>query len=369
MPFDNGTVTLTIFRLPMDLPENVLELLHAARAGMLDSVKDEPVYGWVSGRHLLESDINEETAICGGHIYVNLRKAERKIPTQLMTAICRREELVYMQANDCTVVPRKVKRQIKMDAIEKHLMKMPPTLTATPLVVDRTSNYLYLGTASNAQIDDFISKFIHAVGIEPHQVNPEYIMEHELKSTSFDLPELVLTSEKIDDGMPAQNTPARDFLTWLWFAMETDDNMVQLEDLGDFFMMPDGPLTFVYDDAAGAAETTIKKGGSPLRSAEAKAALKVGKKLKKAKILLARDTQIWSCTFDADKFAFSGLTLPEGEAMNDVHAVFEERITNIDIFRQAFTAFFIKYVETVQSDDWSAKEAELIKWAEERDSC
>ena len=160
MPFDNGTVTLTIFRLPMDLPENVLELLHAGRSGMLDAVKEEPMIGWVSGRHLLESDINEETAICGGHIYINLRKAERKIPSALMTAICRREELVYMQANDCVTVPRKVRRQIKQDAIEKHLMKMPPSLAAIPVVIDRNTNYLYLGATSNAQIDDFISKFI-----------------------------------------------------------------------------------------------------------------------------------------------------------------------------------------------------------------
>ena len=368
MPFDNGTVTLTIFRLPMDLPENALELFHAGRAGMFDAVKEEPLIGWVSGRHLLESDINEETAICGGHIYVNLRKAERKIPSALMTAICRREELVYMQANDCVTVPRKVRRQIKLEAIEKHLMKMPPSLTAIPVVIDRRSNYLYLGATSNAQIDDFISKFINAIGIEPHQVTPDYILEHELKTTVISLPELVLTKEKTG-GMADDAVIGRDFLTWLWFYSETNGNMLEVGELGEFAMMLEGPLTFIHDDAAGAAETSIKKGGSPLRSAEAKAALNVGKKLKKAKILIARDEQVWTCTFDADKFGFGSLALPEGEAMDDHHAIFEERITNIDIFRQVMTEFFKKYAETLMADNWSETEQEIIKWAEERDSC
>ncbi len=366
MPFDSGNITLTFFRLPASLPENVLDLLHAGRAGTLDAVKTEPVYGWVSGRHLLESDINEETAICGGHIYINLRKAERKIPSTLLTAICRREELVFMQANDCTVVPRKVRRQIKQDAMEKHLMKMPPSLTATPVVIDKNSNNLYLGTASNAQIDDFVSKFINAVGIEPHQITPDYIMEVEMQSTSFDIPILTIADENDDTGYPTPSTPARDFLTWLWYYMENEGEMLEIEDLGLFGVCVDGPLTFAYSDND-RGETTIKK-GNPLRSPEAQTALTIGKKLKKSKLMIARDTQIWSCTFDADKFAFSGLTLPEGEEMGDVHSVFEERITNIEIFRKVITAFFVKYVNLTTSDDWKDTEAKIVKWAEERET-
>ena len=35
------------------MPENYLELFAKHSAGKLDDVKDEPVLGWVSGRHLL----------------------------------------------------------------------------------------------------------------------------------------------------------------------------------------------------------------------------------------------------------------------------------------------------------------------------
>ena len=73
-------------------------------------------------------------------------------------------------------------------------------------------------------------------------------------------------------------------------------------------------------------------------SAEAKAALAVGKKLRKAKILMARgDADKWSFTFDADTFTITGLTLPETEEM-ELNARFEERVIFLDTGRQPLHA-------------------------------
>ena len=104
-----------------------------------------------------------------------------------------------------------------------------------------------------------------------------------------------------------------------------------------------------------------------MRSAEAKAALIVGKKLKKAKFTMARGEDVWTGTFDADHFAFSGLSLPEGEEM-DIHTRFAERIMNLDIFQNAIKAYFKKFAETVRSMTWPETEKKLQKWSLERDS-
>jgi len=363
MPFEHGTFAVSIFKLASKLPENYLELFAADTAGMLDQVKDEPQIGWVSGRHLLESKIDEETAICGGHLYLNLRKAERKIPSVLMKAICKREELVYMQAHESFMVPSNVKREIKKDVIEKHLMKMPPSLAGVPVVVDMTTNLLYLGTGSTAQIDNFIAFFYKTTNIEPRQLSIGEMMEEMFQKTEADLP--VINFSDRPDG---EITPGRDFLTWLWYYSEKEGGRVSLEQFGEFDIMIEGPLTFAYSaEAQGSAETTIKKGGSPQRSAEAKAALIVGKKLKKAKFAMARGEDVWAGTFDADHFTFSGLSLPEGEEM-DVHARFAERIMNLDIFQHAMKAYFTKFYETVKDIKWAETEKQLQKWALDRDS-
>ena len=280
MAFESGTTALIPCTLSGKMPKDYLARLAQNAAGRLDSVKDEPVIGWVSGRHLLENEINETTAVFGGHLYVNLRKAERKIPAQLLTAICRREELAYMQANDTSVVPKKEKKRIKEDAIEHNLMKMPPTISAVPVLVDMATNMLYVGSASLKSFDLVAGEFLKVMEIEPIPVNIRELMLKLFKKSELDLPDVSF------NGRPStEPAPGRDFLTWLWYYSEMHQGLLKVGNLGNFNLVVEGPLTFAItgDDAPGASESTVKK-GCPQISAEAKAALAVGKKLRKAKI-------------------------------------------------------------------------------------
>lgn len=362
MPFEHGSLTVTIFSLPGQLPENLLELFEAKKAGLLDHVQEEPQIGWVSGRHLLETTIDESTGIRGGHIYLNLRKAERKMPGTLLNAICKREELVYMQANQSAMVPTRVKREIKKETLEKHLMKMPPGIAGVSMVIDRTANLLYVGTASTAQLDNFIALFFKTTNIEPLQLNPGLILADMYEITESSLPG-VMFSKHADGEM----TTGRDFLTWLWYYSENEGGKVTHEQFGEFDVMVEAPLSFAFAaEARGAAETTLKKGGSPLRSAEAKAALIVGKKLKKAKLLIT-GREVWSGTFDADRFAFCSLNLPEGEEM-DAESRFAERIQNLYIFQEIIKLYFKKFTDTVRDIRWAEEEKKIQQWAQERDS-
>ena len=361
MAFESGTTALIPCTLTGKMPKDFLERLAKYSAGRLDDVRDEPAVGWVSGRHLLENEISQTTAIFGGHLYVNLRKAERKIPPQLLNAICRREELAYMQANDTVVVPKKEKKRIKEDAIERNLMKMPPVISAVPLVVDMASNMLYVGSASLKSFDLAAGEFLKAMEIEPIPVNIRELMIKFFKKNEMDLPDVSF------NGRPgAEPTPGRDFLTWLWYFSETHSGLLKVGNLGDFTLIVEGPLTFAIsgDDVPGASESTVKK-GCPQMSAEAKAALAVGKKLRKAKILLARgDAEKWSFTFDADTFAFSGLSLPETESM-ELNTRFEERVLSLNIFLTAFEAYFQKFASDIMSGK-SGILKEIIQWASDR---
>jgi hypothetical protein len=362
MPFDHGSFTVTVFELRDKLPENILELFAAKKAGMLDHVKDEPQIGWVSGRTLLETTIDEHTGIRGGYVYLHMRKAERKIPNALLNAICKREELVYMQANETPIVPSRVKREIKKEAMEKHLMKMPPGISGIPMVLDQAAKLLYVGTSSVAQLDTFIALFYKTLNMEPLHSNPGLMLETMFDTTEQSMPEVLFAD--IND----EPAPSRDFLTWLWYYSEMEGGKVTHEQFGEFDIMIEAPLTFAFAaEAKGAAETTLKKGGSPLRSAEAKAALTVGKKLKKAKFTLCRGDDIWSGSFDADRFAFGSLSLPEGDEMEQ-ESRFAERMQNMYIFHCAILEYFKKFAETVMGLHWPETEKKIQRWAQERES-
>ena len=362
MPFERGSVTISVFRLNGAWPEDALDKFNAYRAGTLDSVKDDVQIGWTTGRCLLDSNLDENNVIAGGCWYLNLRKAERKIPSSLLNAIIKREELVYMRANELDFVPSKVKREIKAQAVEQYLMKMPPTISATPMVYDPAAKLLYLGTASTKQIEDFIGFFYQTMNLEPLPITPGTILNDEFGKLETDLPILSLTGEESDDMMPG-----RDFLTFLWNISESGETLITHPQYGDFDVMVEGPLVFAAGDLAkGSGETAVKKGDHPQQSAEAKAALAVGKKLKKAKVTLTRDDDIWSGTFDADKFVFSSLTLPEGEEL-DPDSRFAERMQNILIFNEAWKCCFKLYAENMFSK-FNETVQSLRSWAQNRNS-
>jgi len=362
MPFDSGAVTVSIFELPEALGNDAVSAFAAKKAGALASVAEDAQVGWVTGRHLLENDINDGNAWAGGCLYLNLRKVQRKVPGALLNAICKREELVYMLAHETAFVPRVEKKKIKEDANEKLLPKMPPVPSGVPLVYDPAAKVVYVGSASVTQLDELLGMFLKTTGLEPLPWNIESMLFKHFQVTESALPVLSFA-----DGAAVAATPGRDFLTWLWFDNEAGAGGVEHPQYGKFELLIEGPFLFAGDaDAHGSAETAIKKGDCPSRSAEAKAALSVGKKLRKARFTLARDNEFWSGTFDADRFAFGSLKLPEGEEL-EPDACFGERMQNLLIFKEIFELFFCRYAESMLH----RREEELAKlrrWVEERDA-
>ena len=359
MPFDRGTFSLSILKLTKDLPEDALEKLDAMKAEKLDDIKDELQVGWVSGRHLLERRIDDETAFLGGHIYLNIRTAQRKVPTALLNAEAKMEELVYIKATGNADVPRKVRREIKEDIIEKRLPQMVPSISGMPVVIDQTDNTIYLGATSIRQIDTFLAIFNDTLGVAPLQITAEEIMIEE-KFDPRKYTGMPLSDSEVDDIY----SPGRDFLTWLWYFSEEENGTVEVKDYGKFAVAIDGPLSFIAD-GKGAWESVVRK-GNPLKSAEARAALSVGKKLKKAKLIVCREKETWTVGFDADNFTFSSVGLPEGEEM-DYASRFAERINNLHIFKNVFKTLFVKFIDQARAEDWKDKVATIKKWVEVRE--
>ncbi|MCF7791413.1 MAG: recombination-associated protein RdgC [Victivallales bacterium] len=360
MPFERGTFSLTIFKLTKDLPDDALERFNSMVAGKLDDVKDEQQIGWVSGRHLLERRIDDETAFLGGHIYLNLRTAQRKVPSALLNAEAKMEELAYIKSTGKSDVPRKVRREIKDDIIEKRLPQMVPSISGIPVVIDQTDNTVYLGATSVSQIDTFLACFNDSVDIAPIQVTAEEIMIEE----KFD-PRSYVGISLADNNNDEDYSPGRDFLTWLWYFSEEENGTIEVSDYGRFAIGIDGPLSFIAD-GKGALESVVRK-GNPLKSAEARAALSVGKKLKKAKLIICREKETWNTGFDADSFTFSSVGLPEGEEM-DLASRFAERINNLHIFKTVFRALFVKFLYDLKEDKREEKVEKIKKWITARET-
>ena len=80
MPFDRGSFTFTMFEIAGDLPEDFAACFLPAKAGTLDSVSSETQLGWVTGKHLLDTNIDETTIVRGGAYSRGLWQVVKRSP-------------------------------------------------------------------------------------------------------------------------------------------------------------------------------------------------------------------------------------------------------------------------------------------------
>ena len=111
------------------------------------------------------------------------------------------------------------------------------------------------------------------------------------------------------EGSESHGFLGEEFLTWIWFRWETD---------GGEFTLPGGRVVGVaLDDFLAFAapsqdetEQTLRR-GLPTRTAEARTALREGRRLRKARLLVAEGSRQWAATIDAPTMALNGVKLPE----------------------------------------------------------
>jgi len=360
MSFESGSVSFRLFYVPGSLPDTIHERFADEVLGSIDNLLDEELHGWVGPRHLLDRDISETSVWPSGFLRLTLCQAQRKIPASLLRAECRMEEMVWMQAERRDYVNRQQKSEIKQQVIERLLPQMPPQLKGIDLCYDPKEKMLYASALSDKQLDAFLINFGKTTATKLIPVDPVSAAWSEARCRADQWPPLGFAAAQWAD-----NAPGREFLMWLWFMSEARGGNVTLSEGGSFAVLVEGPLLFDQEEQG---ETSIRK-GEPMLSAETRAALLSGKKLRRAKLTLARGgEECWTCTLDADAFIFRSLKLPKTEAI-DAAGRFQERMEMLDTFRQAFLGLYGTFVQ-LRNDPAHCKtlEAEMKAWMAARPS-
>lgn len=106
-----------------------------------------------------------------------------------------------------------------------------------------------------------------------------------------------------------------EFLTWIWYRTEARKAVFPMENGDQVGVALDDLLVFGGADENEMQQTL--RHGMPTRAMEAAAALKAGKRLRKAKMILAEGDEQWSFTLDGATLSFSSVRCPEPEADDD----------------------------------------------------
>lgn len=360
MPFENGSFSFTAFRLPKALPDDadIVARLSDYAAKKLDTVMEEEQVGWVSRRYLIENELDETNVCLGRYALFTLRTALRKIPSALLKAECSMRELQYLRENALNRVPAQKRKEIKEDIIRMRLPQMPPSISGVQIAIDRPNSLIWVGSGSGKVQKTFIQLFQKTFDMEPELITLGDWLMVNLKKLPSDL--IPLTYGETDNT--DLDFPGRDFLTWLWFYSESTMGGELKVDRGSPAQLAlDGPLSLVASaEGRGAGEVVISK-GMPTQSAEAKAALTVGKKLRKAKIMVSKD-EPYMFKLDADRMIFSGVVLPEADSMDEAER-FDDRMERTFILFKVIEAYFCEYAQKMTDPRAAEKlKAEINQW-------
>lgn len=357
MSMEKKSLVVGVYKLTKSLEgsiSDVLAKLAEHKLGDVSQVRDEQKMGFVSGK-TFSSEIDESNGICGGYIYLSLRRAYRKIPASMMNTYMKQRETAWKLANKSAYVPTKVRKELKDDIVDQHIMSMPIQFSDTFFTLDVKHGLLYINSASTNRVEDVALWIFRALDTEA--VQEHNLHDSDCNSTGYE--ELQIGTEEKESENPSIE---RDFLTYLWYDSDTRilHEGYSFDFSGDLVLSDNSE-----DDIQGAVNTILRR-GYPTRSVEAQSALKVGKKLKQAKFTLCIDRLVWDCKFDADKFAFR-LTLPEGEQM-EPESRFAENVEFVKMFYDKLMQEYDVFVKKISSSQQVEElQTQMKAWVNEMD--
>ncbi len=149
-----------------------------------------------------------------------------------------------------------------------------------------------------------------------------------------------------------------EFLTWLWWRSEVDPGF-EHEDGTKVFVHFDEHLEFRGERSA-ARRVTLRT-GMPGASMEARAALRSGKMLYSARILLARGEDEVHFTLRAEDLDISSMRLPapEGETLEDRRTAC---LDAQDLFLSDLDLCLAVFLNVRCSSEWGAQAEQMRSW-------
>ena len=342
-------------------PAEVLPALAENAIPPVEMLHDQPLVGWAAPRFLLDRDISDETCHAGSFLHLFLAKAQRKIPSSLLNAYCRMEEIAYMKEQGKNYVNRATRRQIKESVVKRVLPKMPPALSGNEVAVDLKRSLLYTDAKTDAQLDALSAAFAQAAHTALVPLDAAGAAERLFNVRADELAPVSYTPE--NNGDFVVNDPGLDFFTWLAWRFLSGDGSFPLPGAGapraDIVL--DGPVSLLLE-AQGAFQTSLRH-GTPLLSRECKTALLGGKKIASFKLLLTLGGETWTALVSAPSFTFSGLKTPPVEKDRDDAAVFVDRMRLLQEFSDAFYALYGVFLrERTDPEAWRKTLAAVAKW-------
>ena len=152
----------------------------------------------------------------------------------------------------------------------------------------------------------------------------------------------------------------REFLTWLWWTTEQSGPAVEVDGVGPVAITFAKRLQLSSLGAMREDSTVVSE--APSLADEARIALKTGKKVAKASLMLDLEEQHFEVTVDAATFAFTGVKLPT-VTQEDEAARIADRIAALDGLEAIIDALYLRFGQLRRDEQaWHQTRVEIHDW-------
>ncbi|MBT6340619.1 MAG: hypothetical protein HOJ48_15120 [Desulfobacula sp.] len=155
-----------------------------------------------------------------------------------------------------------------------------------------------------------------------------------------------------------------DYLTWIWFLIETDQNISSLLNSKDIVTLEVGNSIVLENKLGDKSKEKISIKGDQAGLEEGTTALKKGAYVTNINLVCKINEDEYRFTIKGESFNVSGLKTPKTDLSNKENEieglVLEKAFFCFNIFNVIDT-LFLKYIEQRTADDWNIKGLQDIR--------
>jgi hypothetical protein len=156
----------------------------------------------------------------------------------------------------------------------------------------------------------------------------------------------------------------QDFLTWLWYRIESGSHMFNTKDGKVFSVNMEQRVSVQGGEGEGIETATVNSPRGELT--EAKTGLKTGKKVCRAQLRFQADEEEWTVTIKAEDFCMSALKTPKvatkDEEGDDPDAKFLEKMYLIERATSMFDSMFDDFLKIRLDSAWQDEARKVGEW-------
>lgn len=303
--------------------------------------------GFVSINDCLDADFTVEKTLLGDYRVFSVRVDRRKVPASSIKIRLLEERKKHLQETGQKQLT-KMQRETLRESVRAELLKnIPPVTAVYDVAINTVSGTVYVSALAIKAIQEFMDIFREAFEISLHLYEVVSLSQEDLNKVS-------------------PMTIGRDFMTWLWFKSHQQEGLIPINGR-------DYAIEFVrriaLESGEGDTTETVVCSGMNFDLNEAKEALRQGKKIKEARLVIETDDgTVWEFGYKGDSFQFQSVKLPttaeiaENETPEGRNL---ERLFVMTAMIDVMDELFKMYLRLRISPEWAHELARMVAWAEE----